>query len=51
MISQGRLVKFLKKGVLVSGAVVRIMIGAGASALLVLGLKKKKREGKNRKRN
>lgn len=34
--------KVLKKGIMIAGAVMRSLIGIGASALLVLGLKKKK---------
>jgi hypothetical protein len=34
--------KVLKKGIMIAGAVMRSLIGIGASTLLVLGLKKKK---------
>jgi hypothetical protein len=34
--------KVLKKGIMIAGAVMRSLIGIGATALLVLGLKKKK---------
>lgn len=36
--------KVLKKGIMIAGAVMRSLIGIGASALLVLGLKKKKKK-------
>jgi hypothetical protein len=32
----------LKKGILISGAIVRSIVGIGATALLFFGLKKKK---------
>jgi len=34
--------KVLKKGIMIAGAIMRSLIGIGATALLVLGLKKKK---------
>lgn len=36
------IMNIVKRTILISGAVVRSVIGIGASALLVLGLKKKK---------
>jgi hypothetical protein len=38
--------KVLKKGIMIAGAIMRSLIGIGASALLVLGLKKKKTKKK-----
>jgi hypothetical protein len=37
-----RMKRILKKGILVSGALVRVLIGAGATVLLLCSLKKKK---------
>lgn len=37
-----KLKKILKKGIVISGVVARTLIGAGAAALLFLGIKKKK---------
>jgi len=37
-----RYMNILKRGILISGAVVRSVIGIGATALLFFGLKKKK---------
>jgi hypothetical protein len=34
--------KVLKKGIKIAGAIMRSLIGIGATALLVIGLKKKK---------
>ena len=34
--------KVLKKGIIIAGAIMRSLIGIGAAALLVIGLKKKK---------
>jgi hypothetical protein len=34
--------KVLKKGIVIAGAVMRTLIGIGATALLFFGLKKKK---------
>ena len=38
--------KVLKKGIIIAGAIMRSLIGIGATALLVLGLKKKKTKKK-----
>jgi hypothetical protein len=34
--------KVLKKGIIIAGAIMRSLIGIGATTLLVIGLKKKK---------
>jgi galactokinase/mevalonate kinase-like predicted kinase len=39
-----KLAKILKKGIVISGAVARTLIGAGAAALLFLLVKKKKHD-------
>jgi hypothetical protein len=38
--------KILKKAIMVSGAIVRTLVGIGASALLFFAFKKKKKEKK-----
>jgi hypothetical protein len=46
MSSTGKLMKILRRSVLVSGAVARSVIGIGATALLFLALKKRKKKQK-----
>jgi len=44
MSDRNRIKNILKKGVSISGAIMRSLIGIGATALLLFSLKKKKKE-------
>jgi hypothetical protein len=39
-----RSIKIIKKGIIASGAAARLLIGAGAAAVLITGLVKKKKK-------